>query len=201
MAAPTYAAEFSIGLLGTLSNLLSAPMTFYRCSTCASVIAEGASGTVSRDLHTAWHTALDTTASNASTAKTTAGQAASDASVAKASAGKSATDAASAVTTANGAAEAAGRAQTVASDAATRAKTADDAAVAANAAVSALIEQTGMCPLCRAEVATDKINVHLTYHYRRAHGDPVEFPADFDPTTADLDQVDPPMMTNMDPST
>lgn len=242
MAAPTYSQQFSIGLLGTISNLLSQPMTFYRCTVCGSVIAEGQTGTAGRDLHTAWHAALDSTASAASSAvtaanaasttanaaktaadtattaagtatttanaakttasgaattagqaQTLANQAAADASAAKTSAGKSATDAASALTTASGAADAAGRAQTAASDALTRAKTADDAAVAANAAVTALIEQTGMCPLCRAEVATDKINVHLTYHYRRAHGDPVEFPADFDPTTQDMAEVDPPM--------
>lgn len=237
MAAPTYQAEFSIGLLGTISNLLSQPMNFYRCNTCGAVIAEGQTGTAGRDLHTTWHAALDTTATAASAAGTKATQAASDASAAKTAATASASSAAtaasdstaaktaasaaatsasasaqsagtasnaagSALTAAQNAQTAADRSSTNAQDSAADARLAEDAATASAASLAALAEATGMCPLCRAEVAKDKISLHLTYHYRRAHGDPVEFPADFDPTTADMDQVDPPMrVANSAPQT
>lgn len=195
MAAPTYSQQFSIGLLGTVGNLLSQPMNFYRCTVCGSVVAEGQTGTAGRDLHTAWHAALDTTVSNASTAKTdsaaaktAANQAATDAFAAKMSAGKSATDAASAVTTAGNASAAAGQALTTAGQSKT---TADKALAMAQVALPGA--DVTLCPLCRATVNTNDLRVHLTYHYRRAHGDPVEFPSDFDPTTQDMAEVDPPM--------
>lgn len=255
MAAPTYSQQFSIGLLGTVGNVLSQPMNFYRCTVCGSVVAEGQTGTAGRDLHTRWHADLDAVASNASaavttanavkstaeaatttangakttadaasktastaatdaaSAKTTAGTAATDASSAKATAGtaastatKAASDAAAAGTAASGAQKAAadanqmaGRAMTVATDTDAAlhqidvlAKSAIDVAQAALPAT-----EVTLCPLCRVAVKTELLRTHLTYHYRRAHGDPVEFPEDFDPTTADLSEVDPPMRTNM----
>lgn len=223
MAAPTYQAEFSIGLLGTVGNLLSQPMNFYRCSVCAAVIAEGNTGTVSRDLHTGFHTALDTAASNASSAvttanaaKTAADSATTTANSAKTTAGTAATDAASAkttasqaATTASGAVTAAGQAGSAAAaatDMANRAMTVSTDTSATLHQIDAIAKQAvdlaqaslpaaevTLCPLCRVAVKTELLRTHLTYHYRRAHGDPVEFPTDFDPTTGDLAAVDPPM--------
>lgn len=178
MAAPTYAAEFSIGLLGTISNLLSTPMNFYRCSLCAAVIAEGQTGTTGRDLHTSFHTGLDTAASNASAAVSAAN---------------------TAKTTAGAAQDMANRAMTSASDTASALHQIDTVAQSAVDIAQAALPsaEVTLCPLCRVAVKTELLRTHLTYHYRRAHGDPVEFPEDFDPTTADLSEVDPPMVTGM----
>jgi hypothetical protein len=174
MAAPTYSQQFSIGLLGTVGNLLSQPMNFYRCATCGAVVAEGQTGTTGRDLHTGWHAGLDTTATSASTAVTTAN---------------------AAKTAATGAATAASSASSAAAQALTSAQksttTADAALAMAQVALPGA--DVTLCPLCRATVNTNDLRVHLTYHYRRAHGDPVEFPEDFDPSTQDMAQVDPPM--------
>lgn len=225
MAAPTYSQQFSIGLLGTVSNVLAQPMAFYRCTVCGSVVAEGQTGTVGRDLHTKWHADLDATAAAASkassdaaaakTAATTAADAAtkaatsaqtaaSDATAAKSASSSAASAAASASqaastssTAATAAATAADRASTAAQTSSGDAKLAEDSASVSSAALRAVTESSGMCPLCRAAVPADKITIHLTYHYRRAHGDPVEFPADFDPTTGDMRALAPPMRTNM----
>lgn len=171
MAAPTYSQQFSIGLLGTVGNLLSAPMNFYRCATCGAVIAEGQTGTTGRDLHTSWHAGLDTAA----------------------------TAAAAAVKAAAAAQDMANRAMTSASDTATSLHGIDTVAQSAIDLAQAALPATEvtLCPLCRVAVRTELLRTHLTYHYRRAHGDPVEFPEDFDPTTADLSEVDPPMTANL----
>lgn len=207
MAAPTYSQQFSVGLLGTVSNVLAQPMTFYRCTVCGGVVAEGQTGTAGRDLHTSWHAGLDAAAANASGAKSAADTAVKDAAAAKSAAQTAASDsaaaksasasaassAASASQAASASASSADKAATAAQSSAGDAQVAEDSASASAAALRAMTEQTGMCPLCRAAVPADKVNVHLTYHYRRAHGDPVEFPAGFNPSTGDLSAVDPPM--------
>ena len=215
MAAPTYSQQFSVGLLGTVSNVLQQPMTFYRCTVCGGVVAEGQTGTAGRDLHTGWHAGLDAAAANASGAKSAADAAVKDAAAAKSAAQAAASESAAAksssaaaassaasasqaasvsASSATAASTAADRASTAAQSSAGDAQVAEDSASASAAALRAMTEQTGMCPLCRAAVPADKVNVHLTYHYRRAHGDPVEFPAGFNPSTGDLSAVDPPVV-------
>lgn len=60
MASPTYTSVISVGLLGSVSNILATPDTFYRCSVCAALTDVQAT-------HTAWHAAQDAAAAAVNT--------------------------------------------------------------------------------------------------------------------------------------
>lgn len=214
MAVPSgYTIALTINTLGVVGNVLGVNTTLYQCPTCRAT-------TLDPNAHDAWHasnvaaiksaadtaaaakTAADTATTTAKGAATTAGTAASDAAAAKTTAAGAATTAGQAQQVANQAASDAGAAKTTAGNASsaagqalTTAQQADQMAEQANTVAQLAVpgSEVTLCPLCRATVRTDDLRVHLTYHYRRAHGDPVEFPEDFDPTTQDMAQVDPPM--------
>lgn len=65
MPTPTYTSVMKLGLLGTISNLLSKEDTFSRCSVCGALVD-------AVDTHTAWHAALDTVSATAANALATA---------------------------------------------------------------------------------------------------------------------------------
>lgn len=214
MAVPNgYTVALTINTLGVLTNTLGVNTTVYQCPTCRAT-------TLDPNAHDTWHaanvaaisdakkagsdaasvassakTAADGAVPVANTAKTTAAGAVDTAGQALTVARQASSDAGAASKVAADANQMAGRAMTVATDTDAALHQVDTVAQSAIDVAQAALPATEvtLCPLCRVAVKTVLLRTHLTYHYRRAHGDPVEFPTDFDPTTGDLAAVDPPM--------